>query len=111
PADKAARAGYGPEWSIGMLQQLRAVLRRHAVSKPIWDTEVNVGRAQFRRTSRTFPGLSGAAMVARTYLLHLDNGVERAYWYAADDRSWAGTWLEEADFRSLTPAGVAYRTL
>lgn len=112
PSDRSARGGYGPEWSIGMLHRVRAVLRRHGVRAPTWDTEMNVGRYPYRHSSsRAFAGLLGAAMVARTYLLQLARGVDRVYWYAADDRSWGGTWLEPANLRGVTAAGAAFRVL
>ena len=112
PSDKSARRGYGPEWAAQILGAVRALLRRNGVTAPIWDTEMNVGRYPYRHsTSRTFTGTLGAAMVARAYLLMLSSGVERVYWYAADDRVWGGTWLESANFHALTKAGVAYRVL
>ena len=112
PIDLAARRGYGPEWSMQVLAQARRVLTAAGVSAPIWDTEVNVGRYLFRKSSsRAFTGTSGAAMVARTYLLQLSGGVSRVYWYAADDIGWGGTWLEQPDLRHLSPAGSAYAVL
>jgi hypothetical protein len=113
PSDHSARYGYGPEWSIGEFQKLRALLRRnHLGGKQMWDTEANVGRYQYRRsTSRTFTGMAGAAMVARTYALQLASGVKRIFWYAADDRGWGGTWMERSDFYSLTDAGRAERVM
>ena len=47
-------------------------------------------------------------MVARTYLLATENNVARTFWYAADDRTWGGTWLENSRRRALTPAGQGY---
>jgi hypothetical protein len=112
PLDAAARGGTGPEWSMGMLGQVEQVLGTFGIRAPIWDTEVNVGRYQFRNTtSRVFSGLDGAAVLARTYALQLGEGVQRLYWYAADDRSWSGTWLVNDDGATLTPAGTALNTL
>jgi hypothetical protein len=111
PSDYSARHGYGPEWSIKTLGQVRAVLHRYRITKPVWDTEANVGRyAERNTTSRTFTGMAGAAVTARMYLLQLSNRVSRLFWYAADDRSWGGTWMEKSDFRTLTDAGLAERT-
>lgn len=108
-ADSAARAGTGPEWSLDMLHQVSAGLSAAGVSRPIWDTEVNVGRYDFRNTtSRAFIGPDGAAMVTRTYALQLGSGVRRVYWYAGDDRSWGGTWMVNGDDATLTQAGQAY---
>ena len=112
PSDHSARYGYGPEWSFAQVATLRKLLSRNRLHKAIWDTEANVGRYQYRSTtSRTFTGMSGAAMVARTYLLMLGSGVQRIFWYAADDREWGGTWMEQRDFYSLTDAGRAERTM
>ena len=107
PNDASARAGYGPEWAMSALSSVRAVLRQNSLSaKPIWNTETNVGRKPAHSTIGG--GTRGAAMVARTYLLATQNGVARTFWYAADDQTWGGTWLESSDARSLTPAGYAY---
>jgi hypothetical protein len=106
--DKTAHAGWGPEWVMGQLAAARRVLARFGMHVPVWDTEVNVGRVM---THTTFSGTAGAAEVARTFLLNLENGVQRTYWYAADDRSWGGTWMESSNFHTLTPAGLAERTL
>jgi hypothetical protein len=107
PTDKVAKARYGPEWTMTQLAAARAVLAKHHVSKPVWNTEVNVGRAQ---TGTTFGGMTGAAQVARTFVLATQNRVKRTFWYAADDRSWGGTWLEASDYSTLTYAGRAERT-
>jgi polysaccharide biosynthesis protein PslG len=108
-SDASARAGDGPEWADGMFRQFRSLLNKANIRKPIWNTEVNVGRFEFRNTtSRVFTGSAGAAMVARTFLLQLGDGVSRVYWYAGDDRSWSGTWLVNGDGKTLTPAGVAF---
>lgn len=122
PSDPAAKGGYGPEWSIGALQQARSVLRASGLGrKPVWDTEANVGRHQFSPSggcvphSRTYPCLSrtfgggwgGAAMVARMYVLQLSANVKRIMWYAADDRQWGGTWMEQSNYHWLTYAGKA----
>jgi hypothetical protein len=108
PTDAIARANYGPEWAMDQLSAARALLAKYNATKPVWNTEVNVGRAQSRTT---FTGTAGAAQVARTYVLNLENRVQRTMWYASDDRHWGGTWLENSDYRSLTYAGIAERTL
>jgi hypothetical protein len=108
PTDAIAKAGYGPEWTMEQLAAARKVLRRHHITKKqVWNTEVNVGRAA---TGARFTGRRGAAQVARTFVLGTQNHVARTFWYAADDRSWGGTWLENSSYRSLTDAGRAYRT-
>src|SRR5207248_2905563 len=95
PADAPAKAGYGPEWSISTLASARSVLRSNGIGgRPLWNTETNVGRLP---AHIQFFGTRGAGMVARTYLLATENNVARTIWYAADDRHWGGTWLENSD--------------
>lgn len=109
-ADAAARAGNGPEWSLDMVHQVGAVLAAAGLQqRAMWDTEVNVGRYDFRNTtSRVFTGLDGAAMVARVYATQLGSGLRRVYWYAGDDRVWSGTWMVNSDGATLTQAGQAF---
>ena len=110
PSDAAARAGDGPEWSVQtVLPELRRVLARHGADhRPLWNTETNVGRAVAHTGYKDSP--AGAGAVARTFVLALQNQVARTMWYAADERQWGGTWLENASFSGLTPAGLAYQT-
>ena len=111
PSDKSARQGVGPEWSVQALAQVRSMLRANSIRKPIWDTEANVGRYPERHTtSRTFTRWAAAAMVSRLYVLQLSNHAQRIFWYAADDRTYTGTWMEKSDYKSLTYAGRAERT-
>src|SRR4051812_8663660 len=109
PADAPAKAGDGPEWSMQVaLPAARGVLAQHGLGgRPIWNTETNVGRVP---AGITFPDTAAAAMVARTFVLAVQNDVQRTIWYAADDRSWGGTWLENSDLRTLSTAGAGYRT-
>jgi hypothetical protein len=108
-SDAAAKAGWGPEWAMSALSSARAVLRRNGVKgKPTWNTEANVGRVP--ANSAIGGGTRGAAMVARTFVLATEHGVARTFWYAADDRSWGGTWLESSNARYLTAAGRGYVT-
>jgi hypothetical protein len=109
PTDKIAKAGYGPEWTIGILGQAWQVLHRHHVyGKHVWNTEVNVGRTY---SHTTFTGWAGAAQVARTYLLATENHIQRTFWYAYDDRGWGGTWMLQKDYKTLAMPGAAYRTV
>jgi len=111
PSDSAVKGGYGPEWSINTaLAGARKVMSARGVNRPIWDTEHNVGRAPAKGTVQG-DGYAGAQAVARTFILNEENHVARTFWYAADDRSWGGTWLEKSDYKTLSTAGMAYRTL
>jgi len=107
PSDAAAKAGNGPEWAMQTLRSVRGVLRSDGVGgKPLWNTETNVGRAPAHTVQGS--GTRAAGMVARTYLLATENNVARTFWYAADDRTWGGTWMETPDRQTLTKAGHAY---
>jgi hypothetical protein len=94
-----------PEWSMSMLAQVRTVLAKHGVHAPVWDTELNVGR---KIANETYGGSLGAALLARALIIGTANGVSRNFWYAANDHVWSGIELETSNYRSLTPAGVAY---
>src|SRR4051812_25435798 len=110
PGDEPARAGIGPEWSVEVaLPAARAVLAAHGVgSRPVWNTETNVGRIP---AGITFSGATAAAMLARTFILAPENNISRTIWYAADDHSFGGTAVESDGRGSLTVAGVAERYL
>lgn len=109
--DRATRAGVAPEWSIGTaLPAARQVLKTfHLEQRPIWNTEYNIGRV-IRRTG--YQGTAtGAAMIARYYVLANEAGVARTFWYAVDDRKWGGTWLENSGLNGVTTAGRGYRSV
>ena len=110
PADGAARGGYGPEWSIntGLAYAKRALAAYH-VNKPIFDTEHNVGRQAAHTGYKE--SSTGAGAVVRTFVLATEYRIARTFWYAADDRTWGGTWMEKSNFHTLTAAGVAFRTV
>ena len=97
-----------PEWSMSMLAQVRAVLAKHGVHDPVWDTELNVGR---KIANETYGGSLGAALLARALIIGTASGVSRSFWYAAYDHVWSGIELEGANYRTLTPAGSAYGTV
>jgi hypothetical protein len=98
-----------PEDSMALLGVNRAILARHGVNKPIWNTEVNYGM-----TGKPVAPLSGsrqAAYVARTYLLNAANGVQRVYWYGWETQSIVNTRMVRSDLSSLTSAGTAFATV
>ena len=106
PSDTAAKTGIGPEWAIDYYWRvIRPVLNRFGIKGEVWDTEMNVGRAYM---GITFTGNLGAAMVTRSYVLQLNNGITHVFWYAADDRHWTGTPLLKADLQTLTNGGRAF---
>src|SRR5205085_231053 len=108
PSDDSAKGGDGPEWSMAFLdQQIRPVLAANGITKPLWDTETNVGR---RYAGIFFTGMAAAGLTTRTFVLNLSDGLRRVFWYAADDRTVTGIALEQADYRSLSEAGLAEQT-
>lgn len=110
PSDAAAKGGYGPEWSMNTaLVGARKVLYNNGVSgRQIWDTETNVGRVPAHTTIGG--GSAGAAAVARTFILATENKIARTFWYAADEHSWGGVWLENTSYTALTTAGWGYQS-
>jgi Glycosyl hydrolase family 10 len=87
---------------------VQSVLRRNGVeAKPFWNTEqgwIDIPAA------RPIPQPTGAAYVARMYLLEWAAGIDRVYYYAWDNQ-WNQFQFAEADGVTLTQAGVAYRTV
>lgn len=98
-----------PEDSMRLLATNRAILARHGVYKPIWNTEVNYGMTG--RPVRPLSSSRQAGYVARTYLLNAANGVARVYWYGWQTQSTVNTRLVTSNLSSLTAAGVAFGTV
>jgi hypothetical protein len=98
----------GPEGAMKQLAAARSHLRALNVSKPIWNTEVNYGiRVGGGGTAKSISARRQAALVTRTYVLNIQNGVYRVYWYAWDLHNFANTFLTTST-GSLTKAGVAF---
>jgi hypothetical protein len=114
-ADVIAFHGYvgtSPEGLTSELQKIRNVAKKNAVDKPIWDTESSWGVD----AKLADPGAQ-AAFLARSYILHVSQGVHRFYWYAWDgsdggktssDKSWGTLWDSK---NGVQPAGLAYRSV
>lgn len=98
-----------PEDSMALLARNRAILAKHRVSKPIWNTEVNYGMTG--KPVRALSNSRQAAYVARTYLLNAANGVQRVYWYGWETQSIVNTRMVRSDLSSLTAAGTAFGTV
>jgi len=102
PADK------GPETSVGLLKEGRALLPDAARSKPEWNTEINyvlLGGA----TAKQVSDATQAAYVARTLLLNAGSPIQRMYWYAWAQGGIANTHLVQADRSTLTAGGKAWQ--
>lgn len=100
-----------PEDSMVILRQVRAILAKYKVTKPIYNTEVNygmVGGPNAGVPAKTIPVQAQVANVARTYLLNAENHVARVYWYSWDLTKMSNTAMVGPNQTSLTPAGRAY---
>ena len=95
-----------PEDQLPFINTVVAVLEKHSLNLPVWDTEIGFGPTQ------TFASDDQqAAYFARTILVHWIAGVQYAFWYAWDNHGWVHLWLTEPDGATLTKAGVAYGVL
>ena len=99
-----------PEDSMDLLAQSRALLARHGVSKPVWNTEINYGLTG-GGVVETLSPKQQAAQVARTYLLNAANDVGRVYWYSWDRLDIVNTTMVATDRASPTRAGRAFGTV
>jgi len=96
-----------PEALVPFIDSVRQILTKYDVrDKPLWNTEITWALPATFATP-----MDAVAYLARTYLLNWGAGVERCYWYAWDNRSWATLWLSEMDGKTPTPAGIAYGEL
>jgi len=110
PSDATATGGYGPEWVMNtVLPKVRTILSNNKVAgRPIWDTETNVGRVAAHNAVKG--SVTGAAYVARTFILATQNKIARTFWYAADDHAWGGVWLENTNY-TRSYAGTGYQAV
>jgi hypothetical protein len=100
-----------PEDSMAILRQVRVILAKYKVSKPIYNTEVNygmVGGPHAGAAAKKIPVQAQVANVARTYVLNAENHVSRVYWYSWDLIKMSNTAMVGPNQTSLTPAGRAY---
>ena len=98
----------GPEASMTQLSAARSHLRALGVSKPIWNTEVNYGiQVGGGGTAKDISSRREAALLTRTYVLNIQNGVYRVYWYSWDLQDFANTFLTTAT-GATTKAGTAF---
>jgi Carbohydrate binding domain/Cellulase (glycosyl hydrolase family 5) len=84
---------------------VQSAIRANGVeSKPLWNTEQ--GWIEIPDPT-PIPQPTGAAFIARMYLLNWAAGIDRSYFYAWDNQ-WNQFQLFEADGVTLTEAGAAY---
>ena len=109
-ADVIAFHGYwgstsdlAPEHIITLVESYRQVLAKHGLAdKPLWDTEASWG---------DLPNVdqdAATAFLARHYLLHWSEQVQRFYWYAWDNTEWGTLWTSSG---GINQAGTAYREI
>jgi hypothetical protein len=93
-----------PEAMVPLIEKVHATMADHgAGDKPLWNTESGWP------APKPFPSDDlAAAYVARAYILNWAAGVQRFYWYAWDNHTWASLQTTAADSETLTPAGRAY---
>lgn len=103
-------ADAGPETSMALLKQARALLPDAARKKPEWNTEINYGLPMgCSCPAKPIPDSKQAAYVARSLLLNAGSPIRRMYWYAWAQGNIANTNLVKADRSTLTPGGNAWR--
>lgn len=95
---------HSPESVAPLVAETKAIMTSAGISAPIWNTEENLGS---RYSHDAYTGKRAAALTARALLLESELGVQRTYWYAADDHTWGAVFLLASDNVTLTPAGVA----
>lgn len=99
----------GPEGMLPLLAEAKAMLAKHKVRKPIWNTEINYGAGLGGAPARRYGAKASTAYVARTYLLTADAGVRRAYWYGWDSSGPLGIKMTEGG--KPAAAGTAFSTV
>lgn len=96
-----------PEALVPFINSVNQILTKYGMrNKPLWNTEITWA------LPATFAApTDAAAYLARTYLLNWIAGARRCYWYAWDNHAWPTLWLTEADEKTPTLAGIAYREI
>jgi len=96
-----------PEAMVPLIQQVKeTMVQAGAGQKPLWNTETGW------QAPKPFPSDDlAAAYMARAYILNWTAGVQDFYWYAWDNHAWVTLQTTQADSRTPTPAGRAYRVI
>jgi hypothetical protein len=89
-----------PENVVPYLANFRAVLKTYGQdSKPIWDTEASWGDSQ--KLGFTDPDLQ-AGWLARFYILHRSNWIDRLFWFSYNSTTNYGTlWIPDPQDQRL----------
>jgi hypothetical protein len=92
-----------PEEIAVMVSDIRQAMQAHGIGgKPLWDTESN-----WTQNGLSDPDAQ-AAFLARSYLVQLESGVQRFYWYSWDNEQ---GWGALSQHGKATKAGRAYGEL
>jgi hypothetical protein len=95
-----------PEAIAPLAAQIFSLLKRHGVSKPVWNTETGW------MLPSTFSSEDQAAAVAvRALLVGRASGIERFIWYEWDNHCCVSLFMTEADNATPTRAALAYANL
>lgn len=98
-----------PEAMLQRIAQVKELMKKHAVNKPLWNTESgwriinsdkNIKDEQWAGAPLSTE--TAAAYVVRSYILSWAAGVERLYWYAWGHRSMGMT-----EYDGKTPKSIA----
>lgn len=104
-----------PEAMVDLVHRVQAVMRRHGVDKPLWNTESGWPIESRQRAveprggqglySRVLSDREAAGYVARAHVLGWVTGVSAFYWYAWDNYVMG---VVEADGRTPKTVAAAY---
>ena len=98
-----------PEDSLTLINVARSILRRHHVSAPVWNVEINYGVVSGGTSPAPhFSASKQASFVARTYLLNAAAQVKRVYWLGWGQFPRMSIRMVGADGTTPTAAGRAY---
>jgi hypothetical protein len=91
-----------PEAVVPIIQSIKAVMAKHNVNKPLWNTEAGWLGPNF------FPDDQQVAYITRAFVLNWAAGVSRYYYYAWDNHHDTQIQTVLPDNYTVTPAGNAY---
>ena len=100
-----------PESSMTLLREVRSILAKNKISKPIYNTEVNYGLVGGPQAGAGAAKISTARQVGnviRTFVLNAQNRIRGVYWYSWDLQRMSNTPMVLPDGVTLTAAGRAF---
>lgn len=96
-----------PEDSLALIAKARAIVRRHHVSAPLWNVEINYGVAGGHASVGAWSHHKQQSYVVRNYLLNAGANVKRVYWLDWAHIDEAAVQLVERDGVTPTPAATS----